>query len=232
VPSLTSSEIPVRARQFLRTSAVVLMAAIVATSCGAGSAQRSQQHLPSEWVSQGPTDSPPDLPVASAAINRDTIMRALDRSLSETSSSLVRRTTLGYAGVEVDSVDRLVWDGNTGSATSRMEIDERYLTNGEIRDLLDSMNRERARDDSDLEAQQLRAEFDRLRLSVEDLLDQVASAGSEMAPIGLGWWEADLDGVDGSQKVDLLIANDHIDTLVFTVDVLGSSGTSTWKFAG
>ena len=232
MPSLTSSEIPVCARQFLRTSAVVLMAAIVATSCGAGSAQRSQQHLPSERVSQAPTDALPDLPVASTTLSRDMITRALDRSMSEASGSLTRRITLGYAGVEVDSVDRLVWDGNTGSVTSRMEIDEKYLTSGEIRDLLDSMNRERARDDSDLEAQQLRAKFDQVRLSVEDLLDQVASAGSEMAPIGLGWWEADLDGTDGSQKVDLLIVNNHVDTLVFTVDVIGSSGTATWKFAG
>ena len=231
MPSFTSSETPVRARTFLRTSAVVLMAAIVATSCGAGSAQRAQQHLPSERVSQAPTGAQSDLPVASTTLSRDMITRALDRSMSEASGSLTRRTTLGYAGVEVDSVDRLVWDGDTGSATSRMEIDEKYLTSGEIRDLLDSMNRERARDDSDLVAQQLRAEFDQVRLSVEDLLDQVASAGSEMNSIGLGWWEADLNGVDGSQKVDLLIVDGHLDTLVFTVDVLGSSGTSTWKFA-
>jgi len=177
-------------------------------------------------------DVPTDQPVAAAITSRAKIVRALDQSLSEGSGSLNRRMTVGYAGVEATSVDHLEWVGQAGLATSRMEIDEKYLATREIRDLLDSMNRDRALHDIELDAEQLRAAFDEIRQSAAAMLDSVESDGVEMEPIGLGWWEGSLEGIGDTEQLDVLVKNGRVFTIVFTIEVIGSTGTDTWEFLG
>jgi len=171
-------------------------------------------------------------PVAVANTGRDTIISAVDRSLSEESGSLIRNTTFGYMGVEASSVDHLEWAGQAGRQYSRMQIDEKYLDSPDVRDLIDSMNNKRALDDSELDADQLGAAFDEIRQSVVAMVDSVEFEGRGMEPIGLGWWQGKTEGIGDTQKLDLLIVDGRMVTIVLTADAIGSTSIDRWEFFG
>jgi len=193
------------------------------SSCGGG-------------VSRQPAVSPPGnsddvKPVAEDETGRAMVMAALDRSLSLPSAVIVRHANAGYAGIRIGSVDRLEWDVGSARSSSHLEVDEKYLKTQEMRDYVDSLNRELSLANQDLDSRQLEEAFDGVRRAVVDMLDQIEADGSSIEPEGLGWWTGTSGGIGESQQLNLRIQDGRLVAVEFTIEVIGSTATDSWELS-
>jgi len=232
VPSLKQEALHEEARsikpQFpLALIAMVLAAAMVVSSCGGGGSQRSPDP---GGVSIGADSGHALRPVVSEPSNRSMVIDSLDRSLSQDSAVLIRRAAASYTGMEVESVDRLIWESGSGRTTAQMMVDEKYLTNQEMRDYIDSINRDLGANSQDLDPQQLSVAFDGVRRDLVDMLDYIESDGSGIAAAGLGFWTGSSGGIGETQQLSLRILDDKLESIEFSVEVAGSTITDSWEF--
>ncbi len=223
MPSLKSQEVSGESRNRWSRLLVVMVVAFAISSCGGGVSRRPAALAPAS------TDSVK--PAARDATARSMVMAALDRSLSLPSAVLTRHAIAGYAGIWIESVDRLEWNAGSGRSTSRLEVDEKYLTTPEMRDYVDSLKGKLSLAKRDLDSRQLDEAFAGVRQAVVDMLDSIEADGSGIEPLGLGWWTGTSGGIGETQQLSLQIRDGMLVAVEFSIEVIGSTATDSWELS-
>jgi len=215
----------------LRLGSIVLSVVVVATlaiaACGApdaGPFESDGSALAS--LANRTVDRSTDVPAIANVDRIALIGAAAAASFDRPSGEIIRRTMVGYGGIGVEWVTYLDWDGETGRSSQEMVVDDRYLSNSQVREFVDSTNRELALEDRDLSGDGLREAMATAERGVNELLD-----GITPEPAGLGWWEGSTGGDMDPQTLWLVIVDGRLRSITRRAEVVGSVVSDEWKFS-
>ncbi len=150
---------------------------------------------------------------------------ALNESFATQSGSIQRHTSAGFGGISVVIVTDLNWRDGSGHVAKEFMVDEKYLSDPQVRELVDSTNRDLQSENRDLNGADLDRVLGAARQTMSELLDDV-----ELMPLGLGWWEGTTGGEVEEQTLQVFMGDGQLLKISRSVDALGSTGSDTWEF--
>ncbi len=207
---------------YLLFASAVFMGPLLLGACGQPSSDPGA-HDVEPGRSVGHTSEAPT--TTSPVDARSEMEAALTKSLSGPAGSLQRHTSAGLDGISVVIITDLKWRDGSGHMSKEFVVDEQYLLDPQVRELVESTNRDLQSENRDLVGNALDNILYGARETMSQLLDDV-----ELKPLGLGWWEGTTGGAIDTQTLEVFISGGRLQKISRSVEVVGSTGSDTWEF--
>jgi len=203
----------------------VMVASLVLLGCGKSGAGSGEPADAPALSVPGLLVGRADVPAIESADRIALIEAAVAASFDRPTGQLVGRVRVEYAGIDVELVTHLDWNGDSGRASREMKVDDRYLSDQRVREFVASTNRDYAAEDGDLQGDGLREAIVSAERDVVDLLE-----GMTPEPMGLGWWGGSSGGDLDPQTLSLVIIDGRLRSITRSAVLVGSAVSDEWKF--